>query len=184
MTEAAPPNGVADLTGIRTRDHEHLGRKNTMASRTQQLGLASVFASLLLIYALGEAIASSHAAVQGASLPMAVNASTEPLTCDSSMACFDIFTNGPNITHIFIDSGCGASPSDFQVTIDGEALEYFQTELHTNGGPCESIPRDVWFPLPGDQDEAHICVSVHAAGPEGIQVYAKAGGECIVGTMP
>jgi hypothetical protein len=153
-----------------------------MASRTLQLGLASVFASLLLVCASGETIASSREGVQGAGLTMAVTARTDPLVCDESMACFDIFTNGPNITHIFIDSGCAAS--DFQITVDGEPLSSFQTELHTTGGPCPDLPRDVWFPLPGDQDEAHICVSVHAAGPEGIQVYAEAGGECFPATMP
>jgi hypothetical protein len=114
---------------------------------------------------------------------MAVTASTEPLACDSDssrVACFDILTDGPNITHVFVDSGCAASPGDFLVTVDGVSV----TEFHTNGGPCESIPRDVWFPLLGNQDDAFVCVSVQRAGPVGIQVYAKAGDECIVGTMP
>jgi hypothetical protein len=155
-----------------------------MASPTLHLGFASVFASLLLVCAFGETIASSREAVQGAGLTRAVNVSTEPLACDDGMTCVDIFTNDPNIniTHIFIDSGCAAS--DFSITIDGEPLSSFQTELHTTGGPCPDLPRDVWFPLPGDQDEALICVSVHAAGPEGIKVYAMAGGECFPATMP
>jgi hypothetical protein len=151
-----------------------------MASRTLHLGLASVFASLLLVCASGETIASSHAAAQRAGLMMAVTTSTEPLACDSSMACFDIATGGPDITHIIIDSGCEASPSDFEITVDGERVG----KLHTDDGPCPEFPRDIWFLLKDKQDTAHVCVSVNVAGPEGIQVYAKARNECIVGVMP
>ena len=153
-----------------------------MASRTRQHGLASVFAALWLVYASGAPLASSREAVQGAGLTMSVTASTEPLACDSdtTTACFDIAAEGANITHILVDAACAASPSDFAITVDGMDV----IMLHTDGGPCESIPRDVWFPLPGNQDEAIVCVSVQAAGPEDIQVYAKAGDDCIAGTMP
>jgi hypothetical protein len=146
------------------------------------LRLASVFASLLLVCASGETIASSRVAVQRAGLTMAVTASTEPLACDSdsATACFDVTTDGANITHIFVDSECAASPSDFSITVDGEPV----TALYTDDGPCESIPRKVWFPLLGNQDTALVCVSLQRAGLEDIQVYAKAGDECIAGTMP
>jgi archaellum component FlaG (FlaF/FlaG flagellin family) len=154
-----------------------------MASRTRHLDLTLVVAALLLICALSATLASSRAAVRGAGPTRSVTASTEPLACDSdsTSACFDITTDGDgaNITHVFVDAGCAASPSDFEITVDGVPV----TELHTDDGPCESIPRDVWFPLPGNQDTAEVCVSVQAAGPEDIQVYAKAGDECIVGTV-
>jgi hypothetical protein len=153
-----------------------------MASRTRQHSLASVVAALWLVCASGATIASSREAVQGAGLTMSATASTEPLAYDSdtTTACFDIATDGANITHLFIDSGCAASPSDFSINADGIPV----TELHTDDGPCESIPRDVWFPLHSHQDTAFVCVSVRGAGPEGIQVYAKAGDECIIATMP
>jgi hypothetical protein len=96
------------------------------------------------------------------------------------MVCFDILTEGTNISHIVVDAGGAAPPSDFAITVDGEPVP----ELHTTGGPCEHIPRNVWFPLPGDQEEAFVCVSVQGAGPEGIQVYAQAGRACIAGIMP
>jgi hypothetical protein len=151
-----------------------------MASRTLQLGLASVFASLLLVCASGETIASSREGIQGAGLTMADTARTDPLVCDESMACFDIATGGPDITHILIDSGCEASPSDYEIAVDGERVG----KLHTNDGPCPEFPRDIWFLLKDKQDTALVCVSVRMAGPEGIQVYAKAGNECIIGVMP
>lgn len=81
-----------------------------MASRTFQLGLASVFASLVLACGSGEHIDASREAVHGADLKMSVNASTDPLAGDSSTACFDVTTNGANITYIFVDSACAASP--------------------------------------------------------------------------
>jgi len=102
------------------------------------------------------------------------------LACDSGTACFDIMTDGGNITHIFVDSTCAVSASAYAITVDGEAVE----ELYTDDGPCESIPRDVWFPLQSNQDTAHVCVSVQGAGPEGIQVYAKVESECVAGTQP
>jgi hypothetical protein len=69
----------------------------------------------------------------------------------------------------FVDSGCEAGASEYSITVDGEPAQ----ELYTNGGPCESISRGVWFRLQGNQDTAPICVCVQRAGPEGIQVSAK-----------
>jgi hypothetical protein len=45
------------------------------------------------------------------------------LACDTSIACFDIATDGANITHIFVDSGCAASASEYSITIDGEPVQ-------------------------------------------------------------
>jgi hypothetical protein len=65
------------------------------------------------------------------------------LSGDSSAAligpCFDIATDGANITHIFVDPACGASASAYLVTADGVPV----TEYHTEGSPCESVPREV-----------------------------------------
>ena len=87
------------------------------------------------------------------------------LACDSSTARFDIITDGANITHVFVDSGCEASASEYALTVDGTAVQ----TLYTNGGPCKSISRDVWFPLQGNQDTVLVCVSVQRAGAEDIQ---------------
>jgi hypothetical protein len=155
-----------------------------MALRTRHLSLASVFASLLLVCASGATLAASRAAVQEAGLMRSVHASTEPLASDSITAqsgpCSDFDTNGENITHILIDAECAASPSDFLITVDGEPV----TEFHTDDGPCESLPRDFWFSLHGQQDTAHVCVVPPGGCPEGVQVYAKAGSTCIAGTQP
>jgi hypothetical protein len=148
--------------------------KNTMASRTLRLYFASVFASLLLV------CVSSREAVQRADRTMSVTASTEALANDSITTCVDIASSGADITHVFVASECAESPSDFFITVDGVAA----IELHTNGGPCQDFPRDVWFQLKDKQDMAFVCVTVPGDCPEGTQVYAKAGDECIVGTMP
>src|SRR5262245_44179874 len=131
-------------------------RKNTMASHTLRFGIASVFASLLLV------CASSRS--------------------DSNPACFDLTSGVADITHIFIASECAESPSDFFITVNGTAVPV--PEFHTNGGPCPEFPRDVWFQFREKQVTATVCVTVPEDCPEGIQVYGKAGDECLVGTMP
>jgi hypothetical protein len=146
-----------------------------MAPRTVQRGLVSIFASLFLVCASGENIASSRAAVRD-DLTILVHSS---LLASSSTACFDVVTEDANITHIFVNA-CAATASEFAITVDGEPV----TELHTDDGPCEHISTDVWFPLQGNQDTAHVCVSVQGDCPEGIQLYAKAESECAAGTMP
>jgi hypothetical protein len=102
------------------------------------------------------------------------------LANESSTACFDIITDGGNITHIFVDSAFGVSPSDYVITVDGIPI----THLQTDGGPCESIPRDVWFSLQTNQDSALVCVSIQGEGEADLQVYAKVDNECIIGTTP
>src|SRR5262249_8747774 len=141
--------GVAGLPGIRTQDQEHLGRKHTMVSRTLPRGLLAVVTALVLVGAAGRAAGQA---------------------VDTTTACFDITTNGSDITHILIDSGCGPSlsPSDFAITVDGEPT----LPLHTEGGPCPDVPRDVWFRLPDKQDTAFVCVTIQADCP-GLQVYAE-----------
>jgi hypothetical protein len=103
------------------------------------------------------------------------------LASASSTACFDITAEfKSNITHIFVATEPAASPSDYAITVDGEPIE----KLYTDESPCEDIPRDVWFPLHGSQDTAHVCVSVQGAGPDDIEVSAKVDNECITGTTP
>jgi hypothetical protein len=94
--------------------------------------------------------------------------------------CFDVTTNGANITHIFVVSACPTSPSDYTVTVDGQPV----LKLNTDDGPCEGIPRDVWFSLQSNQATAHVCVSVQGRGPAGIQVAAKAKSECVESSTP
>ncbi len=154
-----------------------------MTSRMLHRGLAAAFVSLVLACGADDNIGSSREAVPGAARTMAVTASTEALTCDSdsSTACFDVTTNGANITHIFVVSACHpTSPSDYAITVDGEPVE----KLNTDDGPCEDIPRDVWFSLQSNQDRALVCVSVQGSGPAGIQVAAKAKSECVGSSSP
>src|SRR5262249_40944511 len=99
-----------------------------MALRTLPHGLIVVVVALLLVGA-----------------PRRTTGQT--VTVDSRTACFNITTDGTDITHILIDSGCEADldPSNFAITVDGELI----LPLHTEGGPCPDVPRDVWFLLPG-----------------------------------
>jgi hypothetical protein len=100
------------------------------------------------------------------------------LASDSTVACFDVTTNGGNITHIFVASSPVAS--EYAITVDGEPV----THLYTDESPCEDVPTDVWFPLHGSQDRALVCVSVQAESSADILVSAKANNECIIGTQP
>jgi hypothetical protein len=150
-----------------------------MLSRTRHLGLAAIAAALWLVCASGVTVASSREAVHGAGLMRSVTASTALLASTSSTACFDLATDSVHLTYVFVDSGCVGSPSDVVITVDG--LE--ATELYTDGGPCESIPRDVWFPLQANQ-EVLVCVSVQGDCPAGIQVHVEAGSACTAGAMP
>jgi hypothetical protein len=150
-----------------------------MTSRMLHRGLAAAFASLVLACGADDNIESSREAVPGAARTMAVTARTEALDCvSSSGACFDVTTNGANITYIFIDA-CSTNPSDYAITVDGEPVE----KLNTNGGPCQSITRDVWFQLTSNQASALVCVSVQGGCPC-IQVGAKAKSECVESSSP
>jgi hypothetical protein len=99
---------------------------------------------------------------------------------DTSTACFDLVADfGKKITHILIDSGFGASPSDFLISVEGEPVG----KLHTEGGPCEDIPRDVWFLLESGPETAFVCVIVRVPDDlANIQIFGKTNdGECIQG---
>jgi hypothetical protein len=100
------------------------------------------------------------------------------LATESTIACFDVTSAGGNITHIFVASTPVASV--YSVTVDGEPV----VKLYTDESPCEDVPLDVWFPLHGSQDTAHVCVSVQAEDPAEIEVSAKVNNECITGTTP
>jgi len=104
------------------------------------------------------------------------------LTCPSPMACFDV-SSEKNITHIFVQVGFdGCAKVGYSITVDGKAV----TMLHTMGGPCnvhgqkgeDLIPRDVWFPLPGNQKTARVCVATDGTVPASIRVGAKSAEEC------
>lgn len=56
--------------------------------------------------------------------------------------------------------------------------------LDTNDGPCESLSRDVWFPLQSPQATAQVCVAVQGTGPGPLRVSTKTGSACILGTIP
>src|ERR1041384_7039453 len=112
-----------------------------MTPRRLHRGLGAVFVSLVLACGAGDNIESSREAVPGDDRTMAVTASTEALAC-LSQPCFDVTINGANITYIFVDA-CSASANDYSITGDGEPV----AKLNTNGGPCQSIARDVWFQL-------------------------------------
>jgi hypothetical protein len=127
------------------------------------LGLACVFGSLLLVAwdatsdaeqgvdePVEEVVISTPEAAERAGLAAAMDPSGKPLTCDTSTACFDIATDGGDISHILVSSGCATDPSDFLITVDGEPVG----TLHTEGGPCPSLPRDIWFRLEDKQDTA------------------------------
>src|SRR5262249_9056510 len=96
-----------------------LREEERMTSRRLQLDLASAFAFLLLVDVAGASLAASRTAVQGVGLLMAANTTPEPLDCTngSATACFDIATDGANITHIFVDTGCALSPDDLAITV-------------------------------------------------------------------
>jgi hypothetical protein len=128
----------------------------------------------------GEDVDSGSNDIKAADVQVAGDPGGGPLSCNSDTACFDVTTNGANITHIFIDSPCVSGDGDYEVTVDGEPVK----KLHTNGGPCQSIPRDVWFPLQGNQAEAHVCVTVKGVGPSGVQVGAKAKNDCVMASVP
>jgi hypothetical protein len=93
---------------------------------------------------------------------------------NAGAVCFDISTNGMNITHVFVASTPASSASEYQITVDGDLVE----KLYTDDSPCEDAPMDVWFPLQGDQDEAHVCVSIQGGAPD-IQLSAKVDSVCV-----
>lgn len=99
------------------------------------------------------------------------------LACGSPEACFQITTNGANITHIFIDvdACCAPDPGDYEVLVDGEPV----TKLHDAGGPCQELEREVWFPLQGNQSTAEVCLRFHGFVPGHVSVGAKAKEECV-----
>lgn len=105
-------------------------------------------------------------------------ASGVSLTCPAPIACFQVSTNGANITHVFIDvdACCAADPDDYDVLVDGQPV----TKLHDGGGgPCDEIEREVWFPLQGNQASAEVCLQFHGFVPNHVSVGAKAKSECV-----
>jgi hypothetical protein len=113
------------------------------------------------------------------------------------MKCFDV-SSDKNITHIFVEfNACTEMPmtDSFSITVDGTPI----TKIHMNGGPCNHGPDapDViieddeklgfpgpslidkprfWFPLPGNQMTATVCVTTD--DPTKLEVGAKSADDC------
>lgn len=125
-----------------------------------------------------EHVASVTDAIRSADLSVVYDAGDSDLSCpEPTYACFDVSTNGANITHIFVDvdAPCAPDPDAFYVEVDGNRVD----KLHTHGGPCHGIDRDVWFPLTGNQDEAEVCVYFDGFVPSHVSVGAKSKSECV-----
>jgi hypothetical protein len=87
---------------------------------------------------------------------------TPTVTSSSTTECFDLAAEH-NITHVCLNVDEGTAVT---VTVDGEPV----TQLYSSsGGPCES--ETIWFPLTGNQNTAHVCVSTIGSG---VVVGAKA----------
>jgi uncharacterized membrane protein YgcG len=100
------------------------------------------------------------------------------LACPSPSMCFQISTNGANITHVFldVDACCAPDPGDYDVLVDGQPVKV----LHDGaGGPCKEIEREVWFPLQGNQATAEVCLQFHGFVPSHVSVGAKSKSECV-----
>lgn len=100
------------------------------------------------------------------------------LACSAPEVCFQITTNGANITHVFVDvdACCAPDPGDYEVLVDGEVV----TKLHDGGGgPCKDIVREAWFPLQGNQATAEVCLRFNGFVPGHVSVGAKAKDECV-----
>ena len=82
-----------------------------------------------------------------------------------------------NITHVFLDFKCDAG--DFKVTLETDQFGKVEPKLHENGGPCQDIERDVWFPVPGPDQEAKVCVEFKGNKKSEVEVSYKAGGMCV-----
>jgi hypothetical protein len=111
-------------------------------------------------------------------------------TCNGGdTECFHVVTHGgegngrdANITHIFVNTGMCTELGDPTVTgvSVGPALgDLHEVALHTQGGPCQSIDRVVWFPLSGNQSSTFVCVTTSAPAP--VTLSAKAKGTCTEG---
>jgi hypothetical protein len=82
-----------------------------------------------------------------------------------------------NITHVFLDFKCDAG--DFEVTLETDQFGKVEPMLHENGGPCGEIKRDFWFPVPGPDKEAKVCVEFKGDKKAEVEVSYKAGGMCV-----
>lgn len=144
----------------------------------------SGMAAIMVVAGLG--FVNRAEAKKNANLEVDFDAGDSNLECGNGtiVSCFDV-TADKNITHIFVDvdfSVCQEDPP-FQVTVDGEEI----TKFHTKGGPCNhfngngqiDIERSVWFPLPGNQKSAEVCVFTDGTIVP-VSVGAKAANECAV----
>jgi hypothetical protein len=134
----------------------------------------------------------------GSFTDLTVMADESSFSCEPIMKCFDI-SSDKNITQIFVEfnacTGMPGSEDSFTITVDGTPI----TKVHTNGGPCNHgpdapsvVPEDdevlglngpflidkprVWFPLPGNQMTARVCVTTD--DPTMLEVGAKSADDC------
>lgn len=80
-----------------------------------------------------------------------------------------------NITHVFLDFKC--DPGDFKVTLETDQFGKQKPDLHEQGGPCQDIERDFWFPVPGPDQRAKVCVKFKKKKSE-VKVSYKAANVC------
>jgi hypothetical protein len=134
----------------------------------------------------GENIGSIEQSVSDADLTVVVDEGRTDLSCEGQpRVCFDVSTNGANITHIFVDvdAPCVEDARDYEIRVNDTLIE----KLHDTGGPCNhgdrEIVRDVWFPLIGNQAEAEVCLVFDDFVPDLVRVGAKAKDECEAATV-
>jgi hypothetical protein len=137
----------------------------------------------------GDVVGATESAVRDADLTVTENQGDTNLSCEGGpIVCFDVDTNGANITHIFVDvdAPCVSNPDDYDVLLGGPNGAVVD-KLHTRGGPCnhglDAIDRDVWFPLSRNQSRAEVCIRFHGFVPQNVSLGAKAKSECVATTV-
>jgi uncharacterized membrane protein YgcG len=138
--------------------------------------LSIAVASLVMVACHGaDPLSTTALAVKTADTTVGVDGGQA--ACGATETCFQITTNGANITHVFIDvdACCAPDPGDYEVIVDGQPV----TKLHENGGPCQDLARELWFPLQGNQATAEVCLRFHGFVPGHVSVGAKAKDECV-----
>jgi hypothetical protein len=160
------------------------------------LGTVAVVVGGFLIGCSGTKSGSQSSAVNGGdvshtNLTVTENTHDTSIECPGgTTACFNVDSD-KNITHIFVNLGWdGCTPEGFTVTVDGVTVD--PKDFHApDTGPCnpngqageDFIPRILWFPLPGNQKHAEVCVHIKGAIPALVSVGAKSAEECIAASL-
>ncbi len=123
---------------------------------------------------------SAQARAADADLTVTPNERDSSFNCTpGTTACFNV-NSQKNMTQIFVDVDFGECvTAEYQVFVDGVDV----TRFHTRGGTCnhgaKDFERDVWFPLPANQNTGEICVVVPNSIPAEVSVGAKSQNECV-----